>query len=45
MARLPGAESKPTLDGLAIHPEFTRDPLGAVTTLRTRHNLSHQISA
>src|SRR5215472_6707320 len=37
--RLPGAESEPTLDGLAINPEFTRDPLGAFTTLRTRHNL------
>jgi hypothetical protein len=44
-ARLPSPEPQPTFHRLAIHPEFARNPLGAFAALRTRHNLSHQISA
>jgi hypothetical protein len=42
---LPRAESEPALDGLAINPEFARDPLGAFAALRTRYYLPHQICA
>ena len=42
-SRLPLAESQPTLDRLAIHSEFARNPLGTFAAVFARDHLSHQI--
>jgi hypothetical protein len=43
LPRLPGAQPEPALDGLAIHPQFTRDCFDPFAPVLARDHLAHQV--